>query len=339
LGDDFLVGSPFNFVNGVETGTVYRIDSITGEIEQAYVTPTPPGRGDAFGFSVGAVRGNVLVGAIGVDTNSFNNNVGAVYLLDAENGSNLQTYRSPVSPDQQVFGRSIAVVGSSILVGTDGAGAYLFEGPSTGGLPTAVALIALGSRWKYLDNGSNPGTAWRASGFNDSAWSEGLAELGYGDNDEATVVNCGPSSPTCNANNFATTYFRAHFNVEDVALISQLTATLIRDDAAAVYLNGVEVYRDSNIAANAAFNTFASAASADNAVAVFAIPSDQLMAGDNVMAVEIHQAAANSSDISFDLRLTATTVIPEPSPMALSVAGIVLILSTKRCRRPSQSLR
>jgi hypothetical protein len=32
------------------------------------------------------------------------------------------------------------------------------------------------------------GAAWRTLDFNDNAWASGPAQLGYGDNDEATVV-------------------------------------------------------------------------------------------------------------------------------------------------------
>ncbi len=46
----------------------------------------------------------------------------------------------------------------------------------------------VGSLCRYLDNGSNPGTAWRALEFNNSGWASGRAQLGYGDADEAMVV-------------------------------------------------------------------------------------------------------------------------------------------------------
>ena len=51
-----------------------------------------------------------------------------------------------------------------------------------------------GAVWRYLDNGSDQGTAWRAAAFNDTGWKSGAAELGYGDGDEATVVGYGPNS-------------------------------------------------------------------------------------------------------------------------------------------------
>src|SRR5262245_33908195 len=74
-------------------------------------------------------------------------------------------------------------------------------------------LVSFGSIWKYLDNGSDQGTAWRAPGFNDGTWASGPAQLGYGDGDEATIVSFGPDM----ANKYITTYFRRTFNVSNVS--------------------------------------------------------------------------------------------------------------------------
>ena len=38
---------------------------------------------------------------------------------------------------------------------------------------TGLLPIVAGSTWKYLDNGSNQGTAWRAPAFDDSTWASG----------------------------------------------------------------------------------------------------------------------------------------------------------------------
>ena len=113
--------------------------------------------------------------------------------------------------------------------------------PSVGRLqlpPVQTLPINAGSTWKYLDDGSDQGTAWSGIAFDDSAWASGLAELGYGDGGEATVVNCGPSAPTCNSGNYITTYFRYAFNVPDASIYSGLNLSVQRDDGAVVYLNG-----------------------------------------------------------------------------------------------------
>ena len=64
-------------------------------------------------------------------------------------------------------------------------------------------LVPAGALWRHLDDGSDAGTTWREPLFDDSAWAEGPAQLGYGDGDEATVVQSGPKDA-----HFVTTYFR-----------------------------------------------------------------------------------------------------------------------------------
>ena len=71
--------------------------------------------------------------------------------------------------------------------------------------PAQTILVSTGSVWKYLDDGSDQGSAWQALLFDDSAWASGPAQLGYGDGDEATVINGGPAT-----NRLITTYFRHH---------------------------------------------------------------------------------------------------------------------------------
>src|SRR5918997_5326716 len=102
-------------------------------------------------------------------------------------------------------------------------------------LAADTILVPTAATWKYLDNGTNQGTAWRATSFNDSTWPSGPAQLGYGDGDEATTVGFGPDAN----NKFITTYFRRAFNVTNASLFTSLTLRVLRDDGAVVYLNGV----------------------------------------------------------------------------------------------------
>ena len=70
-----------------------------------------------------------------------------------------------------------------------------------------ITLVSTGSVWKYLDDGTDQGTAWRGTNFNDTAWASGPGELGYGDlpdlRPEATVLCCSNA-----ASKFITYYFR-----------------------------------------------------------------------------------------------------------------------------------
>ncbi len=158
-------------------------------------------------------------------------------------------------------------------------------------------LIYPGSVWRYYDAGMEPalqsGVTWIQPTYDVSLWNMGPAQLGYGDGDETTVI----SSATLTA------YFRQSFTVNDVNDYSGLNLQLTYDDGAVVYLNGIEIWRVNMPAGNITYNTFASSGSGDNAMASITTPNT-LVNGTNVLAVEIHQHASNSSDISFDFSLS-----------------------------------
>jgi hypothetical protein len=178
--------------------------------------------------------------------------------------------------------------------------------------PTSVhvPLIPVGSVWRYMDNGIDQGVAWRNLAFDDSSWAYGPAQLGYGDGDEATVVSFGPDPN----NKYVTTYFRHSFDLASAAGVTNLLVRLLRDDGAAVYLNGVEIIRDC-LDNGAGFGTFATCTISGDQEGLFlnySVDSGLLRTGSNVVAVEIHQANLNSSDISFDLELGGTISAGRP---------------------------
>ncbi len=187
---------------------------------------------------------------------------------------------------------------------------------------TLSTLVAMGAAWKYLDNGSNQGTAWRAAGFNDASWASGPAQLGYGDGDEATVVGFGSNA----SNKFITTYFRKTFTVANPATFLDLTLTLLRDDGAVVYLNGTEIVRSNMPTGTITSSTLSSTSitgAGEGTVHSFTVNPSLLLAGNNTLAVEIHQDSAGSSDISFDLGFSGQTVLPPAPPQMILAAADV----------------
>ena len=112
-----------------------------------------------------------------------------------------------------------------------------------------------------------------------------------------------------NANKWVTSYFRREFTVTGAAQVTGLTLNLKRDDGAIVYVNGREATR-SNMTNGVVYSgtTRAPAGAADDGqnFNAITIPVNLLVEGRNVIAVEIHQAAVDSSDVSFDLELKAT---------------------------------
>jgi hypothetical protein len=182
----------------------------------------------------------------------------------------------------------------------------------------STTCIPSNSVWRYLDNGSNQGTNWAQPAFNDESWKSGAAELGYGDGGEITLISYGPNS----SSKYITTYLRRWFVVPAGPVYTNLTCTLLRDDGAVVWLNGRELYRDNMPASVITYQSLASS-NVNGAVpeATFystSIAVTNLTAGTNLLAVEIHQNSVTSSDMSFDLELTASGYVDDSKPVSLT---------------------
>ncbi|MBC8108014.1 MAG: metallophosphoesterase, partial [Anaerolineae bacterium] len=163
---------------------------------------------------------------------------------------------------------------------------------------TSALLFAGGGTWKYLDDGSNQGTAWRAIDFN-AIWPSGGARFGYGDPGMVTTINGGPSN-----NRFITHYFRTTFNIANANAIDVAQLNVLRDDGAVIYLNGNEVWRTNMPAGTITSSTLASTGVGGADETTFfahAFDPTLLQTGTNYLAVELHQSSVTTSDAVFDM--------------------------------------
>ncbi len=166
-----------------------------------------------------------------------------------------------------------------------------------------------GSSWKFLDNGSNQGTAWSASAYNDAAWATGTGYFGYTDSWINTFVNAGCGTlgaPGSCGPKYITTYFRKTLNIANVSLYDSIRLRMYRDDGAVVYVNGVEVWRENMPTGTINFNILANSpaigGAAETTAVVRSIPISAFANGNNVIAVEIHQQDPTSSDMTFNMQ-------------------------------------
>jgi hypothetical protein len=217
-----------------------------------------------------------------------------------------------------------------------------------------LPVVPYSSSWRVLDNGTDqtPAALPAATNFASPAFVETAAWrtetiqpgklLGYGDNSRATLptqtpnLGYGPSS----TNKYITTYFRSTFTVADPGDVVGLALDLVRDDGAIVYLNGVEVFRTNMPAGAATFTTWSAAivdGAAEYTPVSATIPTTALVAGTNLITVELHQRDGTSSDLGFALQLTATTlppVVPEaPLTILLPLLGLATVAGAVTLRR------
>lgn len=198
----------------------------------------------------------------------------------------------------------------------------------TGGSP--FTFINYGDIWNYLDNGKDSGTTWRTcQAATILPWKSGPSELGYGDGGEATVVDFGPDAN----NKYITTYFRKTITIANPLDYGSFTLNIKRDDGAVVYVNGVQA-AISNITGPVTYTTTAANATDDgNSVFTYTIASTMFSAGQNCIAVELHQNSGSSTDLSFNLELIGNPAAVEPSiergPMLQMVSGNAVTLKWK----------
>ncbi|TWU56426.1 CotH protein [Rubripirellula tenax] len=186
-------------------------------------------------------------------------------------------------------------------------------------------VVASGQAWRFLDDGTEPTGEWTSDdgGFNDSLWGTGNTEFGYGNSPTATPISLGPDSN----NKFITTYFRRSFDVDlSGGPATAATIRVRRDDGVAIYVNGVEVVRD-----NLPTGTLTSTTPANTAIGGtdestwydFPINPALLRDGANLIAAELHQVSANSSDTTFDVEL----LVSKPTSAPITVSGPINLIA------------
>lgn len=184
-----------------------------------------------------------------------------------------------------------------------------------------IEVVSPGTTWRYNDGPAPGGADWMDPAFDDSAWAEGSAPLGYGvlgpeqwatvaqiPND--TAVGFGPNP----SNKYITSWYRHSFEIDDAATLDPLVVHVRYDDGAVVYVNGTEVARFNMPQGVIAANTLALGGMDSLGEIEFsdiAVPAELLVDGTNVIAVEVHQASVQSSDSTLDLALS--TVPPDAS--------------------------
>lgn len=221
--------------------------------------------------------------------------------------------------------------------------------PTTLPIATVIDLIAINTHsWQYLHQtvlGSPPcldGTPWTTPGYNDSAWATGFGVFWGNRTNSAnqpapnpvalpvtldgssvlTILNLFTNTSANNATDELTYYFRTKFTFPGLTNSASLQVHSMIDDGAVFYLNGTRLF-DVRPPAVVACTNQASAGGSQSWVPALAsagqvIPLVGLQAGQNTLAVEVHQSGTASSDVNFGLLLQAEVLTQVPPAPTLS---------------------
>tara|TARA_B110000881_G_scaffold78355_1_gene68265 strand:- start:152 stop:2419 length:2268 start_codon:yes stop_codon:yes gene_type:complete len=173
--------------------------------------------------------------------------------------------------------------------------------------------------WSYLEGNYEPDSNWRKLSFNDSTWLQGQGGIGYGDGDDSTITS-----------SISSLYLRKIFNIVDTSEVLQAILNIDYDDAFVAYLNNVEIAR-SNIGLIGDHPQYNQLANFNHEAQMYQggnpeqfliniqLLKDNLLLGDNVLAIQVHNIASSSSDLSsrifFSLAIDTTTFNYSQTPI------------------------
>lgn len=169
--------------------------------------------------------------------------------------------------------------------------------------------FSAGSGFRYLKgiNASSIAANWMDQGFSDATWSVGNAPFHYGD-------GTGGITLSDMQNSYTTLYLRSTVSVSQVELLSDVTFTINYDDGFVIWINGSEALRQ-NAPDVLAYNALAPLSGGHESgtweTFVVQVSKLNLQEGTNTIAVQLFNNDIASSDLFFDMTMSATLTTPE----------------------------
>ncbi|MBN2685536.1 MAG: lamin tail domain-containing protein [Pontiellaceae bacterium] len=179
-------------------------------------------------------------------------------------------------------------------------------------------LVANDHTWKYYSD-VDPGTGWETVGFDDSRWSSGPSLIYQ----EGSTIPWTKNTPAPYVYGRMSYYFRTTFDyAPGGGELVELDLTHVIDDGMILYLNGTEIDRWGMPDGAVDASTPASQVVGNAGVTgPYFIPSDALVIGENVLAVEVHQATTDSSDVVMGIQIDAVLAYPDESTIKMTTPG------------------
>ena len=256
-------------------------------------------------------------------------NLGSSTTLQSTLATNHAVLLTNLTPNTAYYFKALATVGASqyassnlVFVTTN----YVISSP----------LFDLTNAWTY-STANLDGVNWTSPSYDDSGWNGSGPALLWVDlravqNPDNipfldTEMPGDPNNSSIPGYPFVTYYFRTHFTFTNSLSGVSLLFDARVDDGAVFYLNGNEIYRVCMAPYPTPISNSMTAASSYCSSGNATCPIDftisgnlttNLVVGDNVMAVEVHNYSVGSPDITFGTALAFTE--PYTLPPQLSIA-------------------
>lgn len=205
-----------------------------------------------------------------------------------------------------------------------------------------TTIVDENTTWSYLDDGTDPSAgdsnrhSWTLNSFNDSAWKTASGKFGSKKGALSDLGSNGTYVPTVLLNLYIngsaaptvpTYFFRTTVNL-DADAKGVVNGTIYYDDSAIVYINGTRVagfYAD-DLTTNLSYGGSNGGAPLKGD---FTADATLLKAGENTIAVEVHNGKNSSSDIWF----SATEMSIDPSGEMPKEKNIALTMGEDETQR------
>ena len=166
---------------------------------------------------------------------------------------------------------------------------------------SGTPILESGSNARYFKGTSEPPVDWASPSFDDSTWLSGATGIGYGDDDDATILDD-------MQNNYLSVYTRQQFEVADPSTIGALLFQITYDDGFVAYLNGIEVARENMLGTPPSFDDAATTATEYIPIVVdISEFKNLLVTGTNTLAIQGHNGNLTSSDFSLNPSISSGT--------------------------------
>jgi hypothetical protein len=166
------------------------------------------------------------------------------------------------------------------------------------------SIILPGIQCRYLVPAADVDPGWTGIDFDDSNWVINIGGVGYGDDDDYTVI-----APSISV------YCRYDFTLSNPGIITDLVLDMDFDDGFVAYLNGVELARF-NMGGTGTSTTWDQPSEGLQEALLYQglepmrflldeTVTDLLVTGTNTFAIEVHNESITSSDLSSNAYLQA----------------------------------